>query len=210
LNQELILLNGNIFSEKQNLIVNYPKSLADSDYLNSYINPHVLVETGGRASFNPHSSNQISPIALEEINTFLQVEEDCCCVVDVLNIERTFFEKLTLLHELNSRGVDALSIRQARHIYDLIQIFQSNRDVVSNLSLLEDVRSHKEKYFRRGTAMWNLAVPGTLFIIPPEEVEDLLQNDWGKMADMFPGSKLPYSFNEMIIILKEIDALINL
>ena len=75
--------------------------------------------------------------------------------------------------------------------------------------MLEDVRSHKEKYFRRGTAKWNLAVPGTLFIIPSKEIEDALRDDWSKMTDMFPSSILPYSFDEMIFVLKEIDALIN-
>ncbi|MCK5197661.1 MAG: nucleotidyl transferase AbiEii/AbiGii toxin family protein, partial [Spirochaetales bacterium] len=70
--------------ESQNLIVNYPRSLNDSDYHNSCIKPHILIETGGRAAFDPHSSHQISPIALDEISTLLQIDEDCCCIVDVL------------------------------------------------------------------------------------------------------------------------------
>ncbi len=196
-------------NEPQNIIVNYPRSLGESDYINGYIKPHVLIETGGRASFNPHESREINPFALDEIRKNLKVDTDVLTTVDVLDIERTFFEKLTLLHELNNRGLESLGSRQARHIYDIIQIFKSYPKVVNNLFLLEDVKEHKEKYFRRKTANWNMAVPGSLYIIPPKDVEDALSKDWNKMTDLFPQGQLPYSFNEMILVLKEIDHLIN-
>lgn len=196
-------------SEPQNIIVNYPRSLGESDYVNGYIKPHVLIETGGRASFIPYESREISPFALDEIRKNLKVEIDFLTTVDVLDIERTFFEKLTLLHELNNRGLESLGSRQARHIYDVIQIFKSYPKVVNNLSLLKDVKEHKEKYFRRKTANWDLAVPGSLYITPPIDIEEALNEDWNKMADLFPQGYLPYSFTEMIYVLKEIDRLIN-
>jgi len=196
-------------SEPQNLIIHYPRSLADTDYVSSYIQPHVLIETGGRAAFDPHSSHPVSPFIKEEIMDIFQVEGDCRAIVDVLDLERTFFEKLTLLHELNHRGVKAFHIRLARHIYDLIQIYTSKPEVVDNLALLEDVRKHKEKYFRRGSAKWEFAVPGSLFILPPDDIKRSLIEDWEKMGDLFPGGILPYSFDEMMSVLENIDKLIN-
>ena len=183
--------------------------MSDSDYVNNYIKPHILIETGGRAAFDPYISQQISPFALDEIMEHLKVKEDCCVLVDVLDIERTFYEKLTLIHELNHRGIEALTNRQTRHIYDLIQIYKSHSNVVTNLSLLEKVRKHKEKYFRRAAAKWDLAIPGSLFILPFEDVQVFLRDDWNKMTDMFPGGQLPYTFDEMMLVLKKIDGLIN-
>ncbi len=199
--------------ETQNLIINYPRSLSASDYLDNYVKPHVLLETGGKAGFDPHITNRIEPNAIHEIQELLKGEEDCCATVDVLDIERTFFEKLTLLHELNHRGVlkcvSSVRSRQAWHIYDLVQIYKSDPEVVDNFSLLEEVRSHKEKYFRSGPAKWDKAKPGTLFIISIKEIEDALRNDWSKMTDMFPGGQLPYTFDEMMLVLEEIDRKIN-
>ncbi|MDA3810543.1 MAG: nucleotidyl transferase AbiEii/AbiGii toxin family protein [Spirochaetaceae bacterium] len=195
--------------ESQNLIINYPQSLAGSDYVNGYIKPHILIETGGRAAFDPHISHKVSPFILEEIRDLFKVDEDCCTFVDVLDIERTFYEKLTLLHELNHRGVEKLTSRQARHLYDLVQIYQSHPNVVTNFNLLEDVRSHKAKYFKRGTAKWELAVPGSLLIIPPDDIKKSLIDDWVKMDDMFPGGQLPFTFDEMMVVLEEINRLIN-
>ncbi|MCP4160806.1 MAG: nucleotidyl transferase AbiEii/AbiGii toxin family protein [Deltaproteobacteria bacterium] len=199
--------------ETQNLIINYPRSLSASDYLDNYVKPQILIETGGKAGFDPHISYKIEPYALDEIRELLKVEEDCCATVDVLDIERTFFEKLTLLHELNHRGVlkgvQSVKNRQARHIYDLVQIYKSDPTVVRNFPLLEEVRSHKEKYFRSGPAKWDEAKPGTLFIISIKDIEDALRNDWRKMTDMFPGGQLPYTFDEMMLVLEEIDRKIN-
>lgn len=91
----------------------------------------------------------------------------------------------------------------------MIQIYKSQPEVVTNLDLLEDVRSHKAKYFKRSTAKWEFAVPGSLLIIPPDDIRKSLLDDWEKMDDMFPDGHLPFTFNEMMLVLKEIDCLIN-
>ena len=195
--------------EPQNLIVNYPRSLSKNDYISGYVKPHVLIETGGRASFDPHETQIIKPFVAEELKAFVQIENDCQVAVDVLSIDRTFYEKLTLLHELNHRGVDALTGRQARHIYDLVQIYNFRPEILQNVELLESVRSHKAKYFRRSTAKWELAKPGSFFIIPEKDVLKALKDDWLKMFDLFPQGRLPHSFEDMILILKEIDKHLN-
>lgn len=195
--------------ELQNLVVNYPRSLSESDYIGGYVKPQVLIETGGRASFDPHERLSISPFVTEELNDLVQIDKDCQVAVDVLRIDRTFFEKLTLLHELNHRGADALSGRQARHIYDLVQIYRAKPAILNNLDLLEMVRIHKSKYFRRGAAKWDQAVPGSIFIVPQKQILSELKTDWSKMNDLFPQGQLPYSFEEMILILEKIDKQIN-
>ncbi len=92
---------------------------------------------------NPHNEKYIAPFALKEILHVLSKNDDCCSLVNVLGMDRTFFRKLTLLHEMNNRTVEDVRSRQSRHIYDLIMIYKQNPDVVTNLSLLEDVRTHK-------------------------------------------------------------------
>ena len=195
--------------EQQNLIIRYPRSLPESYYFSTYLKPQVLVETGSRAAFKPYESQLCTPIMHKEIHERLGVPDDCHTVVDVLSMDRTFYEKLTLLHELNHRGKDAVTHRQARHLYDIRQIFLHKPEILNRLDLLEDVAQHKSKYFRRHTARWDLAKPGSLTILPPVEIESLLREDWKKMPDLFPNAALPCSFDQLLEVLSHIDSLLN-
>ncbi|OQY31409.1 MAG: hypothetical protein B6241_14020 [Spirochaetaceae bacterium 4572_59] len=195
--------------EPQNLIIHYPKSLPSEAYGSSYIQPRILIETGGRASFHPHENHEINPMIIDELQEYLKIESDSTVAVDVLSKDRTFFEKLTYLHEINSRGEKAVTDRQSRHLYDLVEIYHANPTILENTDLLEDVRQHKAKYFRRGTSKWELAVPGTIAILPEEAVKDALKQDWEKMTDLFPSGQLPYSFDELMKELDAINAIIN-
>jgi len=194
-------------SEPLNLIINYPQSLGETDYQVTYVQPKIMVETGGRAGFEPHSTHIIKPIAFEE----LSINEDECRV-DALDVSRTFFEKLTLLHEMNHRGKDFIRDRQSRHLYDLVKIYNNYPNLIEDnesLALLETVRVHKEKYFYRKTSKWNLAEPGSLAILPNEEVSLVLKHDWLKMIQMFPNETLPMTFDELINKLNVINNKIN-
>ncbi len=195
--------------ECQNIIIHYPRSLSEDHYMHSYVRPRVLLETGGRAALIPYESRQSEPLIIDELKKHLGTDTDCMSAVDVLSIDRTFFEKITLLHELNKRGPSCVTQRMARHLYDILQIYETRPDSLENHNLLLEVRDHKAKYFRRNTAEWNYAEPGTLAIIPSGEVEKYLREDWLKMADLFPRSILPYSFDHILGKLHIIDSYMN-
>jgi len=183
--------------------VNYPRFLSEDSYGDYYVKPRVLLECGGKAGFDPNESHNIFPIALTA--TGQNGDE---CLVDVLGCDRTFFEKLTLMHELNNRGSEHLGERQSRHIYDIVQIHLAYPCFILDTTLLEAVVEHKRKYFNRGTAKWDEAKPGTLNLVPTGEVAEQLEADWEKMADMFP-SALPFTFAELLDKLNAISAEIN-
>jgi len=194
-----------IAANKLDIQVNYPRFLSDDSYGDYYVKPRVLLECGSKAGFDPNSSHTINPIALTATDAESTNDQ---CEVDVLGCDRTFFEKLTLLHELNNRGVASLGERQSRHIYDIVQIYSKFPEYISDTSLLKSVVDHKRKYFNRGTAKWHEAKPGTLNLVPMGEVASKLEADWGKMIDMFP-SQLPYTFSQLVEILNIINTKIN-
>ncbi len=169
-----------------------------------YIRPRVLLECGGKAGLEPSDTHTVTPMVLED----LRVQHDDSCTVDVLGCDRTFFEKLTALHEINHRGVASLGERQSRHIYDVIAIHEQNPDFIENQELLAKVVGHKQKYFKRATAKWDEAVPGSLKIMPEGEIAEALEADWEKMGVMFPGD-LPWSFADMMQRLKAISDQVN-
>jgi len=181
------------------LEIHYPTLLRGG----GYIQQRVLLECGGKAGLEPSATHTISPIALSRLGI---ADDDC--LVDVLGSDRTFFEKITAIHEINHRGVDALQARQSRHIYDVVSIHRSNPEFIADTGLLAKVVEHKQKYFKRGSSKWNEAVPGSLFLVPQGAVAKSLEGDWEKMGDMFPGP-LPWTFKEMLQELKEIDQALN-
>ena len=85
-----------IIHEGMDLEVQYPRALRANAYATKYIRPRVLVECGGNAGFEPHDQHTIQPASLAALG----IDEDHCRV-DVMGSDRTFFEKLTALHELN-------------------------------------------------------------------------------------------------------------
>tara|TARA_R110002094_G_scaffold45296_3_gene57143 strand:+ start:1583 stop:2611 length:1029 start_codon:yes stop_codon:yes gene_type:complete len=186
-----------------NIDVSYPRFLSDDAYGDTYVTPRVLLECGGKAGFDPNESHNIAPIALMATG---QAGDECS--VDVLGCDRTFFEKITLMHELNNRGADRLGERQSRHIYDIVQIHAAFPHFITDTTLLAAVVAHKHKYFSRAAAKWEEAQPGTLRLVPEGDVADRLEADWEKMADMFP-SELPYTFAELQDKLRVISAVIN-
>lgn len=169
-----------------------------------YIRPRVLLECGGKAGLEPSDTHTVTPMVLEGLG----VQHDDSCIVDVLGCDRTFFEKLTALHEINHRGAASLGERQSRHIYDVIAIHEQNPEFVENQDLLAKVVDHKQKYFKREAAKWNEAVPGSLNIMPKGEVAKALEEDWEKMGVMFPGD-LPWAFADMMQRLKAISDQVN-
>ncbi len=168
-----------------------------------YIKPRVLLECGGKAGLEPSDIHEIQPMALANVG-----DHGDSYLVDVLGCGRTFFEKLTALHEINHRGVEKLGERQSRHIYDVISIHEKFPGLIKDRELLAKVVRHKKKYFRRGAAQWDKATPGSLRLMPEGELARFLEEDWEKMDVMFPGS-LPWSFGEMLEKLAVINERIN-
>ena len=192
-----------IINDGMDMEVLYPQTMATQENFSGYIKPRVLVECGGRAGFEPHARHTISPMALSALGI-----SDDQCQVEVLGCDRTFFEKLTAVHEINNRAQAEMTERQSRHLYDLVSINNEFPQYIDNRDLLAAVVEHKKLYFRRSSANWEQAVPGTLTILPRGVVKEQFREDWSKMEDMFPGG-LPYTFDELMRQVGAIEKRVN-
>ena len=79
--------------------------------------------------------------------------------------------------------------RYSRHYYDLYCIANSEikASAYRNLDLLKRVTDFKMKFSPRKWAHYELAVPGTLKLLPPEYRWDNLQKDYASMRNMMFG-----------------------
>jgi len=103
----------------------YDKVIDDSDF--SVIKDYVLIEINCFADPVPHNaapiSSYIAKFFAQTGNEQLIVQYDLTPIsINVLSLERTFFEKLLSLNRLSYEGKAALQ-EKIRHFYDLHQLF---------------------------------------------------------------------------------------
>jgi hypothetical protein len=183
--------------------VKYPKQARASGLL-----PYIQLEIGPLASWLPHSEHTITAYAAEAFpDQFDQAE----CTVRAIDAERTFWEKATILHHEAHRPKDSvIPERYSRHYYDLSLMAANDRlkaSAFGTLKLLDDVVQFKKKFYPRGWANYDAAKPGTLKLIPPEHVLDVMHKDYAAMQEMIFGRNP--TFDEIITSLSDLETQIN-
>lgn len=150
-----------------------------------YINQSVKIEMGARSEHWSVSEHKISSYVKEALKEKIYEDE---VLVRVLNAERTFWEKATLLHQYAHIPEDKKTpLRLSRHLYDFFQLLNSNvkDSALSDLSLLNRVANHKSVYFASRWASYGTARKGTLKLVPPTRILEELEKDYDLMAAMF-------------------------
>lgn len=111
--------------------------------------PVVLIEFVPRADEIPNEERIITPILYD---VFSDILGEGSFVISTLVPERTFLEKLLLIHE-TLEGFNKGSERKSRHYYDLQKLYNVgvfNR-VKNNHELFQMVVQHRQLFFRYNT-----------------------------------------------------------
>lgn len=164
------------------LNVLYPAAFSDA-----YLRPEVRLEIGPLAAWLPHDNYRIQAYAAE---AFPQLFKQAECAVRAIRAERTFWEKATILHHEANRPEGSLQpLRYSRHYYDLAMMANSPvKDVaLADVELLKDVVAFKQRFYPRGWARYDLAMPGTLKLLPSGQVLTAVEKDYARMRNMIFG-----------------------
>ncbi len=173
----------------------------------SYIAQQVKVEFGSLTDQRPKGTYLITPLVADVAPDVL---DDLSAQVVALELERTFWEKATILHAEHYRpAARPMRDRFARHYSDVAALWQDprGRTAATRLDLLERVRLHKSRFFGSSWARYELARPGTLRLVPPEARIAELRRDYAAMGPMFLSP--PPSFEGILDILGEAERTIN-
>lgn len=103
--------------DQQTLLVRYPSVSTDAD---EYVKPTVKIEAGAKSALDPHRSATIRPYVADDMPAADLVVPD----VVTIDAERTFWDKIVILHGLrrwhDNRGVlRQQGHRVSRHYYDI-------------------------------------------------------------------------------------------
>jgi hypothetical protein len=173
----------------------------------AYIRPIVKLEIGARSDHWPVVEGSVTPYAAE---AFPDVFEEARGEVRVLAVERTFWEKATLLHMWHHAPPEKkFRDRQSRHYYDVVRLYEHDlgRAAVRDTALLLKVAQHKEVFFPAAWARYAEAKPGTLRLVPPNARLPELEQDYRNMQEMIFGE--PPAFDHLLDVLREIERLVN-
>ena len=173
--------------DPQALVFEYPNITPRGDY----IHQAIKIEMGARSEHWPVSEHKVQSFVKKALQEKVTEPES---KIRVLNAERTFWEKATLLHQhAHLPETKALPQRLSRHFYDFFQLLHSEvKDkALSDLTLLNRVADHKNIYFASGWANYDTARKGTLKLSPLERVVDELERDYTLMESMFYGNPRP-------------------
>ena len=188
-------------NDKHVLLLNYPVT-----FTSSYIVPHIRLEVGPLAAWLPNKDFPVVPYIAE---TFPQLRMKPISVPTIL-AERTFWEKVTILHQEHFRPEQlSVPMRYSRHYYDLFMMAQSAcaEDAIQNMQLLEQVVDFKKKFYPRAWARYDLALPGTIELLPAEHSLRPLQADYLSMKNMIFGDYPRWE--EIMETLAELQSKIN-
>jgi hypothetical protein len=170
-----------------------------------YVLPRVQIEVSCR-SFREPFSVQIFGSLVDEFYAEKDFAEPLF-EVPTVNAERTFLEKLFLLHEEFHRPADKMRVdRLSRHLYDVYHLTKAGvaEKAINGKELFETIVAHRYKFSRVGEVDYNLHNPTMLNPIPPDEIIGEWEADYAKMKeDMIYEENKP-SYDDLIKNLEEL------
>lgn len=173
----------------------------------AYIPREVKIEFGSLTDQRPTGHHPIQAFVAELApGAFTDLEAE----VVALEIERTFWEKATILHAEYHRLADSpMKERHARHYADFAALWRHApaHPARTRVDLLERVRRHKSRFFPSSWANYDTAAPGSLHLVPPAARLDALRADYQAMQQMFLGERMP--FDTVLAILQEAETTLN-
>lgn len=172
-----------------------------------YLRRSVKLEFGSLTDQQPTGRHPIQPLMASLIPATLP---DWTCDVVALELERTFWEKATILHTEYHRPADKQTPdRYSRHYADTasLALMPIADHAISQPQLRERVVNWKSRFFGSGWAHYDLAIPGAFRLVPPEARLAPLRSDYDAMRDMYMSP--PRSFDDVIATLTDLETRIN-
>lgn len=182
----------------------YPNIIAQPS---EYILPRVQLEVSCRSLREPFSVQPFGSL-VDEVYAGREFAEPLF-EVPTVNSERTFLEKVFLLHEEFHRPAEKRRVdRLSRHLYDVYQLTKSGvaERAISDKDLYETIVAHRYKFSKVGDVDYNNHNPKTLNPIPPADVIGDWKADYAKMLEDMIYEESKPTFEQLIDNLNELRA----
>jgi hypothetical protein len=172
-----------------------------------YLKRSVKLEFGSLTDQRPVGRHPIRPWIADVLGSAF---DDWACEVVSLEVERTFWEKATILHaEFHRPAEKATPDRFSRHYADLAALAQhpAAEAALGRHELRGRVVEWKARFFGSSWARYDLAKPGTFRLAPKAERVAELRRDYQAMRVMYLSE--PPAFDAVVEKLEGLEGRIN-
>ena len=186
------------------LLFHYP-SIQPAGF--EYLKRTVKLEFGSLTDQQPIGRHTLRPWIAQSLPTAFA---DWRCEVVALELERSFWEKATILHTEYHRPADKPTPdRFSRHYADTAALAKhpTAAKAVDQHELRNRVVRWKSQFFGSSWANYDQATPGTFRLVPTSQRRPALRRDYQAMRDMYLSE--PASFEEVLATLAALEERIN-
>lgn len=193
--------------DRQTLLFQYPTQYLDNE---QYIKSMVKIEAGAKSALDPHRITTIRPYVEQDLpNINLAVSN-----IVTINAERTFWDKIVILHGIRRWYDNRGTLRQqghrvSRHYYDVYKLMQSHigENAIKDVDLAFNCAHHAKLFFNSSDLDLKNAIHGTFALSPTTEMSEILKNDFKAMSGMIFG-EAP-KFSDVLQVISDLESKLN-
>jgi len=164
----------------------------------------IRLEIGPMAAWTPANNVTIQSYLSECIPGVIDSPK---VVIRAVSPNRTFWEKVSILHQESNRSESKkMPAGYSRHYYDVYKLGQSpvKTNALDNLDLLRKVLDFKMKFYRTPWAKFEEAIPGSICLLPPDYRIPEIAKDYEIMQEMLFGDRPQFhEIHEYLQLLEE-------
>lgn len=188
------------YPEPRKIFIQYETAFQDT--INNYVESSVMLEIGSRSLIEPTSKAKVK--SLIENNSAISTTIIDSDIVTSMP-EKTFLEKVFLLHELFSTEGCAKANRKSRHLYDIESMMDLPFAVsaVNDSELWENIRHHRSVFTPIKGINYDEDIRKNLQLIPPTQYMPVWKDDYTAMQEqMVHGKSL--TFEDLLSRMREL------
>ena len=195
------------YPEPRRISIKYASVLSAEKVSASYLRDEILLEVGARSLFEPTVSAKVLSFIEETFSDLVSGHDEMRVIVALA--EKTFLEKVFLLHELFSSERGENANRKSRHLYDLCKMFDTGiaKRAVMNVELWKTIGQHRSVFTPVREVDYTKDFRKCLCLTPPDRILEQWREDYNSMVfNMIYEEAVP-SFDTIIEGVKAIEDL---
>lgn len=188
------------YPEPRKIFIHYETAFQDT--VHPYVESSIMLEVGARSLIEPTSREKVKSVieSNSPISTSL-IDSDVITAMP----QKTFLEKVFLLHELFSTDGCASANRKSRHLYDLESMMDEPfaLTAVRDEELWENIRHHRSVFTPIRGIDYDAPIRENLRLTPPSQYVNVWKDDYSAMQEqMVHGHSL--SFEDLLSRMNEL------
>lgn len=188
------------YPEPRKIFIEY--ETAFHDMVDPYVASSVMLEIGARSLMEPTSNAKVK--SLIEKNSSIPTTLIDSEIITALP-QKTFLEKVFLLHELFSTDGCASANRKSRHLYDIESMMDKPfaLTAIHDDELWDNIRHHRSVFTPIKGINYEDTTRSNLRLTPPDEFKSVWKDDYSAMQEqMVYGRSL--AFDDLLSRMEEL------